>query len=141
RESRIMPADHGAIIGLGEVLWDLLPAGRQLGGAPFNFTFHCHQLGHPAVMVGRVGNDEPGKAIRAAVTGKGLSDAWIQTDEQHPTGTVAVSLNEHGHPTYTITPEVAYDYLQWSSGLAELLAGARAVCFGTLAQRHPVSRE
>jgi len=136
-----MPVESGAIIGLGEVLWDQLPAGRQLGGAPLNFTYHCHQLGHPAVMVSRVGNDEPGRGIRAAVTSKGLFDIWIQTDEQHPTGTVSVSLNENGNPTYTITPEAAYDYLQWSSGLAELFAGARAVCFGTLAQRHPVSRE
>jgi fructokinase len=136
-----MPTDSGVIIGLGEVLWDLLPGGRQLGGAPFNFTFHCHQLGHAALMVSRVGRDEPGQAIRAAVRNKGLSDAWIQTDDRHPTGTVQVALNEHGHPTYTITPEVAYDYLLGSPDLEKLLAGPRAVCFGTLVQRHPVSRE
>ena len=55
------------IVGLGEVLWDMLPTGKSLGGAPFNFTFHCHQLGHAAVMVSRVGRDDPGREIRAAM--------------------------------------------------------------------------
>jgi fructokinase len=135
-----MPTRGGPIVGLGEVLWDLLPAGRQLGGAPFNFTHHCHQLGHPAVMVSRVGADEPGQTIRSALMDRQLSDVWIQTDDRYPTGSVEVTLNEHGHPTYTIAPDVAYDHLQWTDELASLLSTAAAVCFGTLAQRHPVSR-
>jgi fructokinase len=130
----------GPIVGLGEVLWDLFPTGPQLGGAPFNFTFHCHQLGHPAVMVSRVGADALGAAIRAAVHKLGLSDTFIQTDADHPTGTVTVTVDERGQPTFTITPDVAYDYLAWNDHLERLFGEARAVCFGTLVQRHPIAR-
>src|SRR3954452_122452 len=101
----------GAVVGVGEVLWDLLPGARQLGGAPFNFAFHCHQLGHPAVMVSRVGADDLGQVIRSEVTGRELSDAWIQPDSHHRTGTVSVRLDEQVQPSYTITPDVAYDFL------------------------------
>jgi fructokinase len=128
------------IVGLGEVLWDLLPAGRQLGGAPFNFTFHCHQLGRTAVMVSRVGRDEPGQAIRAAVRERGLDDSFLQDDDLHPTGTVSVALDEKGHPSYTIHTDVAYDHLAWDGRLEGLLIHAQAVCFGTLVQRHPDAR-
>jgi len=134
-----MNADGGVIIGLGEILWDLLPGGRQLGGAPFNFAFHCHQLGHASVMVSRVGTDAMGDDIRAAVQDLGLTDAFLQRDESHPTGTVTVAV-EQGQPTYIITPEVAYDYLAWDEELERLCDRARAVCFGTLVQRHDVAR-
>ena len=72
-----MADETPAIVGMGEVLWDLLPAGPQLGGAPFNFVFHCHQLGHASVMVSRVGADDLGRDVRAAVRGLGLSDELI----------------------------------------------------------------
>jgi fructokinase len=129
------------IVGLGEILWDLLPDGRRLGGAPFNFTFHCHQLGRPAVMVSRAGADDLGRLIRDSVRGLGLDDAFIQDDDAHPTGTVPVTLDAAGQPTFTITREVAYDYLAWDERLAALFGQARAVCFGTLIQRHPTARE
>jgi fructokinase len=128
------------IIGLGEILWDLLPGGKQLGGAPFNFTFHAHQLGHPAVMVSRVGADALGLEIREQVQSRGLDNACLQTDLIHPTGTVPVTLDSHGQPSYTITEDVAYDYLAWDDKLATLFGSARAVCFGTLIQRHVVAR-
>jgi fructokinase len=128
------------IVGLGEVLWDLLPAGRQLGGAPFNFTFHCHRLGHTSAMVSRVGTDELGHALRKSVSQLGLSDAYLQEDASHPTGTVEVAVSKDGQPSFVITPDVAYDYLAWEEGLGALVRGARAVCFGTLAQRHPSAR-
>jgi fructokinase len=131
----------GQIVGVGEVLWDLLPGGRQLGGAPFNFAFHCHQLGHPAAVVSRVGADEPGADIRAALRRLGLSDAHVQEDAGHPTGTVTVALDGRGQPAFTITPDVAYDYLAWEDGLEALFGRAQAVCFGTLIQRRPVARE
>jgi fructokinase len=130
----------GSIVGMGEVLWDLLPGGRQLGGAPFNFTFHCHQLGQPSVMVSRIGTGELGRAIRESVQRLGLSDAHIQDDPLHPTGTVTVAVDERGQPRFTIHPDVAYDYLEWKDDLSELFASARAVCFGTLIQRQAVSR-
>src|SRR5262249_50651975 len=128
------------IVGLGEVLWDLLPAGRQLGGAPFNFVFHCHQLGHSAVMISRVGRDEPGQAIRAEVRRRGLSDECVQDDEEHPTGSVSVTVGDGGQPVSTIHPEVAWDYLAWNANLPAVIGRARAVCFGTLIQRHAVAQ-
>jgi fructokinase len=129
------------IVGLGEVLWDLLPAGRQLGGAPFNFAFHCHRLGHAAAIVSRVGADEGGRDIRAAVRAAGLSDAWVQEDADHPTGTVTVEVDARGQPAFHITPDVAYDHLAWDDSLSALFGQAQAVCFGTLIQRHPTARE
>jgi fructokinase len=130
----------GEVVGLGEVLWDLLPAGPQLGGAPFNFTFHCHQLGQPAVMVSRVGRDELGGRIRSALREHGLSEEFVQEDAEHPTGTVSVQLDEQGLPSYTIHTGVAWDHLAWDPRLDGLLARARAVCFGSLIQRSDVAR-
>src|SRR5215203_143285 len=81
------------IVGIGEVLWDVYPDGRKVaGGAPFNFAFHCHQLGHPAVIVSRVGDDDLGRELRERVRELGLSDEYIQTDDEHPTGTVRGTL-------------------------------------------------
>ncbi len=127
---------NAPIVGFGEVLWDVYPNGHKVaGGAPFNFTFHCHQLGHPAVIVSRVGNDELGRELREEVRALGLSDAFIQTDHSRPTGTVQVSLDAHKVPTYTITENVAWDAIAWDENLARIAGGCRAVCFGTLAQR------
>ncbi len=136
-----MPPEPVEIVGLGEILWDLLPGGWRLGGAPFNFTFHCHQLGRRAVMVSRVGADDLGRLIRTSVRDLGLSDAFLQEDEAHPTGTVTVAVDAAGQPTFTITPEVAWDYLAWDERLPGLFGRARAVCFGTLVQRRPAARE
>src|SRR4051794_38458695 len=136
-----MQPGGGAIVGLGEVLWDLLPGGRQLGGAPFNFAFHCHQLGWPSVMVSRVGADDLGRDIRAALRERGLSDEFLQEDPDHPTGTVPVTLNAEGQPQFTITPDVAYDHLARQPSWGALFGRAQAVCFGTLVQRAPAARE
>ncbi|MFO0823638.1 MAG: carbohydrate kinase [Gemmataceae bacterium] len=124
------------IVGIGELLWDVYPDGRKVaGGAPFNFAFHCHQLGHPAVIVSRVGNDDLGRELRERVRELGLSDEYIQTDHEHPTGTVQVSLDANAVPTYTITENVAWDFIEWDEKLKVLAERAAAVCFGTLAQR------
>lgn len=124
------------IVGIGELLWDVYPDGRKVaGGAPFNFAFHCHQLGHPAVIVSRVGDDDLGRELRAEVRRLGLTDEFIQTDREHPTGTVEVTLDAAGLPAYTITENVAWDYLADAESFE-----TAAVCFGTLALRHPVSR-
>ena len=124
------------IIGIGELLWDVYPDGRKVaGGAPFNFAFHCHQLGHPAAVVSRVGNDDLGRELRERVRALGLSDDYIQTDHDHPTGTVQVTLGADAVPTYTITENVAWDYIAWEDKLEPLRKSYRAMCFGTLAQR------
>jgi fructokinase len=137
-EATAMSSD---VVGLGEVLWDLLPGGKQLGGAPFNFTFHCHRLGHASVMVSGIGADALGNEIRARAHDLGLSDEFLQVDAEHATGTVQVTVDGHGQPTFVITPDVAWDHLAWEGRLGLLLRGARAVCFGTLAQRHPAARQ
>ncbi len=127
------------IIGLGEVLWDLFPTGKVLGGAPFNFTFHCHQLGQDAVVVSRVGRDALGAEVRAALRDMGLRDDFVQDDLDHPTGTVGVAVDERGQPTFTIH-EGAWDHLAWDDRLAALAGQAQVVCFGSLIQRHPTAR-
>jgi fructokinase len=124
------------IVGIGEVLWDVYPDGRKVaGGAPFNFAFHCHQLGHPAVIVSRVGADDLGRELRERVRELGLSDEYIQTDPVRPTGTVQVALDANKVPTYTITENVAWDWIEWDDKLESLAKTCRAICFGTLAQR------
>jgi fructokinase len=128
------------IVALGELLWDLLPGGQRAGGAPFNFAFHCHQLGHPAVIVSRVGDDAWGRDLRAEVRRLGMSDEYIQSDCEHATGMVTVDVGPGGQPTFTIADDVAWDYVEWVPRLEALAASARAVCFGTLAQRRPTSR-
>lgn len=130
------------IVGIGELLWDVYPDGRKVaGGAPFNFAYHCHQLGHPAAIVSRVGNDALGRELRERVRELGLSDEYIQTDHDHPTGTVQVKLDANAVPTYTITKNVAWDHIEWDSRLAKLVLNCRAVCYGSLAQRWGKSRQ
>ena len=127
------------IVGIGELLWDELPAGRRAGGAALNFAFHCRQLGHEAAIVSRVGDDADGRALRAEVRRLGLSDEWVQTDPRHPTGRVTVTLAD-GQPTYHIADGVAWDFLDWSPALDALADRSEAVGFGTLPLRHPQTR-
>lgn len=122
------------IVGIGEVLWDIFPDNRKvLGGAPFNFVFHCHQLGHAATIVSRVGNDDLGRELRERVRELGLSDEQIQTDQNRPTGTVRVVVDKSGQPTYTIDTSAAWGNLEWTPSLARLSGEAVALCHGTLA--------
>ena len=124
------------IVGIGELLWDVYTGGHKVaGGAPFNFAFHCHQLGHPATIVSRVGDDDLGRELRASVRELGLSDEYIQTDREHSTGAVKVALDAHKVSTYTIADNAAWDFIEWDKRLAELAKSCRCVCFGTLAQR------
>jgi len=128
------------IVGLGELLWDLLPEGKKLGGAPANFAYHARALGDDGLPVSRVGADPLGGEIQARLAELGLPGEHVQVDPLRPTGTVHVALDPRGLPTYTITPEVAWDYLSWDEALAALAAKADAVCYGSLAQRGPTSR-
>src|SRR4029450_3699620 len=108
------------IVAIGELLWDLLPDGQRAGGAPFNFAFHCHQLGHPAVIVSRVGDGELGCELRAEVRRLGMSDEYIQSDPKRPTGTVQVQIGPDGQPAFAITDDVAWDYVEWEPRLEAL---------------------
>ncbi len=128
------------VIGLGEVLWDCAPAGRTLGGAPANFAFHATQLGAEGMVVSRVGADALGKELLAELRRLGLGADFVQCDADAPTGTVDLTLGPSGEPTYVIHENVAWDRLEATPAAAAALAGANAVCFGSLAQRQPATR-
>ena len=132
--------DRYNIVGVGEILWDLLPTGKQLGGAPTNFAYHVHLLGDNAVIASRIGDDSLGREIRDRLELLGLTDDHLQTDTAHPTGTVAVELDHAGQPQYTIEHSVAWDFFQWTQPWQKLAAETQAVCFGSLAQRSEDSR-
>ena len=123
------------ILALGEILFDVFPDYRRLGGAPFNFAFHLKQLGFPVRFVSRVGEDRNGKEIRAAVKAHGFKPADLQVDSRHATGTVAVSLNDTGVPTFDILPNVAYDHIDFTPAVGSLLEDCTLIYFGTLIQR------
>ncbi|RKY12161.1 MAG: carbohydrate kinase [Planctomycetota bacterium] len=129
------------VVGLGEILWDVLPDGKQLGGAPANFAYHSHVLGVEGVVVSCVGQDELGKEILESLTNLGLSTDYIAIDAEHPTGTVTVELDSEGNPEYTIHEDAAWDFIPSTPELRELAAKADAVCFGSLSQRSRTSQE
>ncbi len=128
------------VVGLGEVLWDLLPNGRQFGGAPANFAYHAKALGAEAYVVSCVGEDELGDEILKRLEAIGLSADHVAVDREHPTGTVSVRLDAQGKPTYVIHEDVAWDFIGLRPEMIGLAARADAVCFGSLAQRSAVSR-
>lgn len=121
---------------MGEVLWDLLPDGKILGGAPVNFAYHAMQLGAVGVAVSSVGNDELGREIIDSVNSKGIENCIAVNT--HPTGTVGVTLKD-GKPDYTIYENVAWDFIELTPEAIKMLQQADAICFGTLAQRSAVS--
>ncbi|MEC8973609.1 MAG: PfkB family carbohydrate kinase [Verrucomicrobiota bacterium] len=122
------------IVGLGEALYDLLPTGPALGGAPLNAAVQSHQLGNRAVVASRIGGDALGQALLHDLTTRGMGTAFIQRDPDAPTGTVEVILR-NGEPEYDIVRNVAWDRLAWDESLASLAKQCDAVCFGTLGQR------
>jgi fructokinase len=126
-------------VGLGEILWDMLPAGKQLGGAPANFAYHAQALGGQGVVVSCVGDDELGKEIMTRLDELALDRSYLAVDKRHPTGTVTVELDENGKPDYTIHENVAWDFIPSDPRLAGLAARTDAVCFGSLCQRSEVS--
>ena len=129
------------VVGLGELLWDLLPGGKQLGGAPANFAYWSTVLGDGGVVASRIGADEPGREAMECLARVGVGASHVQIDRLHPTGTVRVEVGESGQPDFTIEQSVAWDFIAWTSDWRELAAGAAAVCFGSLAQRSPGSRK
>jgi fructokinase len=123
------------VLGVGEVLWDLLPSGAQLGGAPANFACHASALGADAAIVTRVGEDPLGGEILERLAANGLPGGLIQADERAPTGTVTVELEPGGAPRFTIHEGVAWDGLLATDEALCAATRADAVCFGSLAQR------
>jgi fructokinase len=127
-------------IGLGELLWDLLPSGRQLGGAPANFAYIASLLGNRAAIVSRVGADELGREAREHCATLGLDISHLQSDAARPTGTVNVKVDSLGVPEFEIVEHVAWDGLEYTPDLKQLAQQADVVCFGSLAQRDEPSR-
>ena len=127
------------VVGMGEALWDMLPEGRKLGGAPANFAYHVSQFGLDSRVVSAVGDDELGNEILANFAEKQLE---CQIEKvAYPTGTVQVTLDEKGVPCYEIKEGVAWDNIPYTPALENLAKQTHAVCFGSLAQRNAVSRE
>jgi len=135
-----MPAPRPIVVGLGELLWDLFPSGKQLGGAPANFAYITALLGDSGIVASRVGDDRLGQEALWHLKSCGLDVSRIQRDLSHPTGTVKVEVDSKGQPEYQITENVAWDFMEFSEDWISLARSAHAVCFGSLAQRSAVSR-
>lgn len=129
------------VISFGEILWDLLPSGVKLGGAPFNFSYRMHSLGHTSLMVSRLGEDEYGQTAQIILKNLGMDTRLMQFDSKHPTGTVDIVFDEHNQPDYTINPNVAYDFIEPTDDLMQMAEQADLLCYGTLAQRSEVSHK
>jgi fructokinase len=126
------------IVGMGEALWDVLPDGKKIGGAPANFAYHVSQFGLKGIVVSAVGNDALGDEIVANFTEKRLNSLIERVP--YPTGTVQVEIDQVGVPRYDIKENVAWDNIPYTAALENIATHTRAVCFGSLAQRSVVSR-
>jgi fructokinase len=128
------------VVGVGELLWDLFPEGKQLGGAPANFAYMTSLLGDEGLVASRVGSDALGRSAARRLQRIGLKSTYLQMDPTHPTGTAKVEVDGAGQPTFEFGEAVAWDFFQWTTEWHELAEKADAVCFGSLAQRSPRSQ-
>lgn len=126
------------VVGMGEALWDVLPEGKKIGGAPANFAYHVSQFGLASCVVSAIGDDALGKEIIENFTSKGLDQ--LIAEVPYPTGTVQVEIDQTGIPLYDIKENVAWDNIPYTEHLDALAKRTKAVCFGSLAQRNVVSR-
>ncbi len=132
-----MPAH--IVVGLGELLWDVLPGGKQIGGAPANFAYIVGLLGDRGVIASRIGRDALGDEIREKLVSLGVDTSFLQVDAGHPTGTVNVRVDPDGQPIFDIAAPVAWDFIECTPAWESLARQADAVYFGTLGQRYPQS--
>lgn len=126
------------IVGIGDALWDCLPEGRKIGGAPANFAYYMMQFGYDSLAVSAVGNDELGTEIKETFNRIGLKH--ILEVSEYPTGTVTVELDANGIPSYDIKENVAYDHITYTPQLEEIAGKCNVACFGSMSQRNPASR-
>jgi fructokinase len=141
KQADMSPFSEQIVVGLGEVLWDCFGDSRRPGGAPANVAFHAQQLGHRGVICSRIGDDDLGHDLLEYLAARGLETRFVQRDDKRPTGRVTVDTTDRERPSYVIHENVAWDGLTFNDDLERLMGGASAVCFGTLAQRNPRSRE
>ena len=130
-----------SIVCFGEMLWDVLPTGKQPGGAPLNVAVHLHNFGLDAQIISRVGHDDLGAELLTFVASKGISTRYVQRGETHLTGVVKANVSDSLEVTYQIVKPVAWDYIEYDAGLSELVQAAEAFVYGSLAARHAPSRE
>ena len=128
------------ILGIGELLWDVLPEGPRLGGAPANFTVMAGRLGNHAAILSRIGRDDLGRKAVAELDPLPTDTSHLQVDPVHETGRVTVTLND-GQPEYIIHKPAAWDFMELSDEWVQMAQRADAICFGSLAQRSPESRQ
>ena len=127
------------VIGIGEALWDVLPEGKKIGGAPANFAYHVKQFGLDSCAVSAIGDDPLGKELVENFKDKGVN--FLLETVPYPTGTVQVEIDQAGIPQYDIKENVAWDNIVLTDDLKDLAKNTRAICFGSLAQRNIISRE
>ena len=127
------------VVGIGELLWDMLPTGKKAGGAPINFVYHATQVGAKGYAISAIGDDELGAEILKELDANSIQ--YLIEKVPYPTGTVQVALQEGGIPTYAINERVAWDHLSPTANAIDLAEQADAICFGTLGQRSEQSRE
>ena len=124
----------------GETLWDVLPTGKQPGGAPFNVAVHLHQFSQPVELISRVGDDDLGTELLAFLAGRGVPTTYVQRGHTHLTGVVKANVDNANEVTYKIVQPVAWDYIQYEDALRGLVAGAAVLVFGSLAARTEATR-
>jgi len=135
------PPNRYLIAGVGEILWDVLPDGARLGGAPANFAYYAQILGAEGIIISRVGRDKEGEKILSLLRSAGLKTDFISIDPEHPTGKAVVRVDKRGRPSFEILNNAAWDYLEMDKEMTSLAKKADAVAFGSLAQRSPISRK
>ena len=128
------------IAAFGEILWDILPNGKVLGGAPTNFIYRINSFGDNGTLLSKVGDDQAGKEARQMLKILGVSDENIQTDYEFPTGSVKVQIDDFGNADFQIITDVAYDHIEINTEMIEAFSEADCVCFGTLVQRYGISK-
>jgi fructokinase len=137
-----MLTDMGfTVVGIGELLWDMFPEGKKLGGAPANFAYHCKAFGLESFPVSCLGDDDLGREILPVLKSHDVDVSYIAIDAEHPTGTVSVELDENGKPEYIIHENVAWDHIPLTEEMLALAERTDAVCFGSLAQRSEISQQ
>jgi len=130
-----------SVMAYGELLWDLLPTGKLLGGAPANFAYRLQNIGISVALISRVGEDELGNEAISLLSKAGLSTNLIQRDKAKPTGTVNVHIDAKGNAKFSITPDVAYDEIEFCEKMADAAQNCAVLCFGSLIQRAEKSRQ
>ncbi|MGQ8335191.1 carbohydrate kinase family protein [Sunxiuqinia sp. A32] len=131
--------DKSLVIGIGELLWDVFPDQKKIGGAPVNFAYHVSKLGTESLAISAIGNDELGRELLNVIEQAGVH--YNIGRNEYPTGTVQVTLSGNGVPQYEICEPVAWDFIKIKPELEAIVQNASAVCFGSLAQRGKLSRE